>query len=388
MFPTRAFTDVLRGSPFLSNLSRYGFAAADLLVPDSSNSHCSPFLHSLRKDILSLQKSNKLQPNWSRFVSQGTTTALQKTGIHEENLPLDNPFAAPALEHLWNSRDWITKEMNDVATEHSLLIPKLGKPSVKIQFNSGDGACFPCHFDSDAQVDDRCVTFILYLNPEYLKVQTDPEVAQRQGGHFVAYPIPYPPVSFSPAMGRIVAFSSKNMLHRTLPCRSAESRCCLTLWFPEVDDIASAVNAAGSIPRHSSPALPPSPPPPPTLSLDDFSPFAKVRDDDVRALAILLEPDMRPHLSRLLLAGEWIDSLRLSHTDTAMDVITMEPVEGGVEGYVGTMIQDLHVIEAALVKRVQERGVRHWTAEHLRELSGKLPLRGERHPVSKMDWWK
>ena len=381
MFPKSAFTDVLRGSPFLSNLSRYGFAAADLLVPDSSNTHCSPFLHSLRKDILSLQKSDMLVPNWSRFVSQGTTTALQKTGIHEENLPLDNPYAAPALEHLWNERDWITKEMNEISSENSLLIPTLGKPSVKIQYNSGDGACFPCHFDSDAQVDDRCVTFILYLNPEYLNVPTSPEEAQNQGGHFVAYPIPYPPVSFSPAMGRIVAFSSKNMLHRTLPCRSAESRCCLTLWFPaEVDDdVASAAPSAPSAP--SSPHYS-------TLSLDDFSPFAKVRDDDVLALDILLEPDMRPHLARLLLAGEWIDSLRLSHTDTAMDVRTMEPIKGGVEDYVKTMVQDLQVIEKALVQRVQQRGVKNWTTTHLRELSGKLPLRGDRHPLSEMHWWE
>jgi hypothetical protein len=36
--------------------------------------------------------------------------------------------------------------------------------AIKLQVNSGEGGCFPCHFDSDEQVDGRKVTAIIYLN--------------------------------------------------------------------------------------------------------------------------------------------------------------------------------------------------------------------------------
>lgn len=108
-------------------------------------------------------------------------------------------------------------------------------------------------------------------------------------------------------------------------------------------------------------------------------PFVQVSDDDVAALNILLEPDMRPHLARLMLAGEWIDSLRASHTDQQTDVNT----------YVDkSLVQDLSTIEAVLVGHVQSKGgLKNFTPGHLRDLSSKLPLLGERHQLSDMNWW-
>ena len=369
-FPTKAVHDILAHSPFLAQLSQFGFACADL----PAGSH---FLTSLRTEILSLQENQLLVPNWSRFVNKDTTTALQKTGIHEDNLPLDNPYSAPALEALWSERSNITNTINanttTTTTHHQHGLPQLGLPSIKIQYNAGDGACFPCHFDSDASVDQRCLTFILYLNPEYLTVTSDAAAAQEQGGHFVAYPIPFPPVSFSPSMGRIVAFSSRNMLHRTLPCRSLDPRCCLTLWFPEAEEVgAEEGEVAAGVELDATPE---------TLDFvtrDDFMPYVQVSEDDIAALNFLLEPDMRPHLARLMLAGEWIDSLRASHVDQQADVNTY--IEKG-------LIQDLGIIEQALVGHVQAKGLRNWTSTHLRELSGKLPLNGERHQESNLRWW-
>jgi hypothetical protein len=364
-------TTVLRKG-FLQQLSRYGFACADI-SPDK-------FLFSLRTEILALQGSEQLVPNWSRFVSADTSTALQKTGIFEDNLPLDNPLSAPALEMLWNDRHAITQEMNQI---NSTNIPSLGAPSIKIQYNAGNGACFPCHFDSDATVDDRCVTLILYLNPEYLTTPKDPQHAQEQGGHFVAYPIPYPPVSFAPAMGRIVAFSSRNMLHRTLPCRSQDPRVCLTLWFPAETETQTQIKSETAEIE---------------IVREDFMPFVKVSDAEIRALELLLEPETRPHFARLMLAGEWIDSLRSSHTNVAptLDMNTMERVGemedghergGSVDAYVSTMVKDLSVIENLLIKHVQSKGVPSWNAPQMRALSAKLPLNGERHAQSNLHWW-
>ena len=189
VFPKKAFHNVLSNSSFLPQLSRFGFAAADLPITDHK------FLLDVRNDILSLHTNDQLVANWSRFVTKGETTALQKTGIYENNLPLDNPSSTPALEELWENRHFLTNTINE--NNHSLkenFIPKLSSPSIKIQYNSGEGACFPCHFDSDASVDDRCLTFILYLNPEYLNLDTAPHIAAKQGGHFIAYPLPFPPI--------------------------------------------------------------------------------------------------------------------------------------------------------------------------------------------------
>ena len=81
MFPKQAFRDIFQQSSFLHQLSKFGFAAAD--IPNTV-----PFLEALRSDIVALENNKQLVPNWSRFVKEGTTTALQKTGIYENNLPL------------------------------------------------------------------------------------------------------------------------------------------------------------------------------------------------------------------------------------------------------------------------------------------------------------
>lgn len=37
--------------------------------------------------------------------------------------------------------------------------------AIKLQYNDGNGGCFPLHVDSDAAVDNRLITAIFYLNP-------------------------------------------------------------------------------------------------------------------------------------------------------------------------------------------------------------------------------
>lgn len=87
---------------------------------------------------------------------------------------------------------------------------------MKVQVNAGDGGCFPIHFDSDPRLDGRLVTAILYLNDE------------PRGGQLRLYPFPYESVDVEAVAGRLVLFSSAEMLHRVLP--SSNERHCLTLW--------------------------------------------------------------------------------------------------------------------------------------------------------------
>jgi hypothetical protein len=387
-FP-RSLKDLLTNSRFLQNLCAYGFAAGDL------SKEAGPFLHALRAEILDLHaQPDRLQPNWSRFVQpSGQTTALQKAGIFEQNLPLGNAADAGAvtsttvaLDELWGMRSFVTETINMVTSETSTatstttningaVFPQLLEPSIKIQVNQGEGACFPCHYDSDAKVDDRCVTMIFYLNPEWLRPAHSMENAADRGGHLVCFPLPFRPVSFAPAAGRVVAFSSRNMLHRTLPCSSTDPRCCLTLWFPE-DKTASATASAETAATVFSPT--------------DFEDFYGATETEAKALAVLMEPEARVHFARLVLSGEWIQSLRDSHDDVAIDADTMALVsDDGVSKYVESMVGDLHAIEAALVDRVQSRlGDASWSANDLRMLASKLPLKPEGHEAGKGGaWW-
>ena len=63
----------------------------------------------------------------------------------------------PCLHGLYRD-DSLRKQLSKSLPE--LLIQSA---AIKLQCNSGSGGCFPCHFDSDAEVDGRRVTAIVTL---------------------------------------------------------------------------------------------------------------------------------------------------------------------------------------------------------------------------------
>jgi len=112
----------------------------------------------------------------------------------------------------------------------SLILDAILKPcrtglmgqNVKVQQNRGFGGCFPIHYDSDAQYDNRAVTCILYLNVEDI-----------EGGELVLYPRDdhtnrVSRVEVAPIFNRMAIFKSQDIPHRVLPCFS--DRYCLTIW--------------------------------------------------------------------------------------------------------------------------------------------------------------
>ncbi|RHY30019.1 hypothetical protein DYB32_004730 [Aphanomyces invadans] len=85
---------------------------------------------------------------------------LEKDHIQEMEL-LTVP---PSHEHLkqWFDNSTIRKNLNAaIPTLHA------SHHMIKIQFNEGDGGCFPMHFDSYGD-DGKCVTAILYLNEDWV----------------------------------------------------------------------------------------------------------------------------------------------------------------------------------------------------------------------------
>ena len=104
-----------------------------------------------------------------------------------------------------------------------LLLPHLSKARSPVC--TGDGSCFPLHYDSDESVDSRRITAILYLNPDW---------QSGDGGELKLYPWPHEPVTVEPLNNRLLLFSTCRMLHRSAytivlllaclhpPCRSRE----------------------------------------------------------------------------------------------------------------------------------------------------------------------
>ena len=91
---------------------------------------------------------------------------------------------------------------------------------MKVQLNHGNGGCFPLHFDGDPSLDDRVITAVLYLNPDW---------SDADGGHLQLVPFPERPVDVAPRFDRLVLFASHDTLHRALPSQNV--RFCVTLWF-------------------------------------------------------------------------------------------------------------------------------------------------------------
>lgn len=73
-------------------------------------------------------------------------------------------------------------------------------------WSAGDESCFPLHYDSDETVDNRRITAILYLNPDW---------EQGDGGELKLYPWPREPVTVEPLHNRLLLFSTCRMLHRS-----------------------------------------------------------------------------------------------------------------------------------------------------------------------------
>ena len=99
--------------------------------------------------------------------------------------------------------------------------------TVKLQYNTGTGGCFPCHYDNPGPTSRRALTFILYLNHAW---------EPGHGGELTLFPfLAARPVRLAPRFNRLVVFKSNCMLHRVERCLSPRGRFCLTIWLDGLD---------------------------------------------------------------------------------------------------------------------------------------------------------
>ncbi|KAL6750513.1 prolyl 4-hydroxylase [Haematococcus lacustris] len=300
MLPGLARFQSVVTSGVCEQLIRKGFAVIDDVLPPSSTSK-------LREEIVALAQGGVMHTNSTHLVRGTETQLLEKSHILEAELSMDTGIQALAPLCHQVSQD------TSLATMLSLFMPMLSldQQATKLQYNRGQGGCFPMHLDTDAMLDGRKVTAIFYLNPEWQPAQ---------GGLLKLYPWPAPPVSIAPLAGRMVLFSSPHMVHRVTPSlplthpgpgpaqsppqpsAPSSARCCFTVWLSQFKGRGRG--------RSQGRGLPP--------SLAALQPPLGAQGDIKATVAFLMSPFIRHHATKLAYAEEWEQSLRESHPASPM----------------------------------------------------------------------
>ena len=169
---------------------------------------------SLHSEILEAAKAGKLQQHRFQFGS----STFEKPHIFEADLHDDAMQSAlPSFADLFFD-DALSKRLDAILPELALE-QGLKWKTTKVQFNSGQGGCFPCHYDNSGRPSNRSITCLVYLNPCW-KIG--------DGGELVLHPFLDSQVIIAPLMGRAVFFKSDLVLHSVRPAIS--ERLCFTIW--------------------------------------------------------------------------------------------------------------------------------------------------------------
>ena len=99
------------------------------------------------------------------------------------------------------------------------LLPEVAGQTLRLQVNDGRGGAFAYHCDTAANLDDRQLTVLCYLNEGW---------RPDDGGALRLVPYPRDEVSIEPVAGRLVVFDARNMVHATTA--ATRPRYCFTLW--------------------------------------------------------------------------------------------------------------------------------------------------------------
>jgi hypothetical protein len=330
--PLAALADELCGHAALSSFSRRGFAAVEnALDPALCRDLCADIdtLHALGCMVANEAHHVRLAPQGS-----SQTLRLRKPGIFEiEGASFKSlPVAA-------------ARALRCVAADASLLyaLPAalgvdLSSQSLKAQLNVGEGGCFPPHVDSDAAVDGRRITLLLYPATGGSSRGSD--------GALRLFPFPYAPVDIPLSPGLAVAFSATAMLHGTLP--AASRRHCVTLWLS--GPRPGAGPGAASTPPGAAAAAHKLPP----AAADLLLPL----------LRVLMHPEVRPFAARWLYADAIAASFPLAFDATA--------AAAALESH----DREQPVLAAALARLLEKSGVvgEGSGPAALARLRGSLPL--------------
>lgn len=250
----------------------------------------------IREEIAQLHEQKQLYANATHVLFPGAApdepTLLSKHHVLETELVLSEiRDRVPTMREFFEQKV-VFQSLQQALPEWLAMAGYM----IKVQFNEGQGGCFPLHFDTYGD-DGKCITAVLYLNEDW---------QQGDGGEVVLYPFPgsQRKVVVPPRAGDMVLFSSQQMLHRVMP--SNVPRYCLTTWIyhaptPEHRAYRAAHYTQQQMERaHSAVASPSSP------NADAFD----------LMMQKVVASTFRRHLMKLLYQDEWALSLEQSHQQT------------------------------------------------------------------------
>ena len=269
------------------SLLKNGFAVSNVLHgggDDNNNSKVKSTLIRLRDDIDNLHARGGFHENSTHLAKpgeDGKQARVAKRGVYEAELADDaTRIHAPFLYQF-------AREAHALNSLFGVYCPSLNLKSrgisAKVQRTAApppDAPAdhhFPMHFDTAEGVDERVLTCLVYLS--------DDDV---EGGELNLMPYPqHGEQTITPSLGTAVLFSSRRMLHATMPIRSGVRR-LLTFWLWAQDD-------GGGVPKA---------PAPPSLSDEDA-----VRE-------YLCHPALYRHMLKLHFADAWRAGLLTSHSNS------------------------------------------------------------------------
>eukprot|EP00389_Voromonas_pontica_P015513 GDKH01024197.1.p1 GENE.GDKH01024197.1~~GDKH01024197.1.p1 ORF type:complete len:354 (-),score=34.70 GDKH01024197.1:80-1141(-) len=199
---------------------------------------CKDFL----SEIQQLDSGGQMIPNRTKFIlADGTSALFEKPHVHEldmHSLPEPGLACVPLLQSLFlHEADKIVDCLMLHAPELHLRRGTAAR-TIKLQKNSGCGACFPMHYDNAGPPSNRKVTCLVYLNERW---------KAGDGGEIELTPFLRSPVKIEPLFDRAVLFLSDAILHRV--CPNFAERFCFTIWLDAAPD---AVNLRDHIVPHVS----------------------------------------------------------------------------------------------------------------------------------------
>jgi len=168
----------------------------------------------LRREISKLAKEGMMLKNEVQFGSNRYTKPnIFEVDLHDEKLRK----RCPHFKTLFEKRE-IVKQLAERLPELELR-DDYNAVTIKLQWNRGNGGCFPLHFDNVGRPNKRSLTCAVYLNPEW---------KLGHGGELQLFPFLERADNIQPLMDRLVIFRSDLMLHRVLP--ALKERFCFTIW--------------------------------------------------------------------------------------------------------------------------------------------------------------
>lgn len=212
----KPIVDLPINSDLLTQIHEQHYAVIDDFLPQE-------FADQLLTDAERLYSDGHFLQHYFQFGG----SLLKKPNVFE--LDLSDPRKLDAYElGIWkdvvhNVGPTLVQQLDEIDQERpksssSLSLQTNLPPAIKLQLNTGGGS-FPWHYDNPGPPNQRILTCVVYLNPNW---------KEGDGGEIVLSPFLSKSIVIPPLHGRAVFFYSDRILHRVLPSKTR--RVCFTMW--------------------------------------------------------------------------------------------------------------------------------------------------------------